>query len=56
MPGTVVGLYCAVGQRFEHLVSTCARAARETQAVFSRQAENLRPWLRLLNLGSEGAG
>jgi hypothetical protein len=30
MPGTVVGLYCAVVDRFDLLVSTRTIAARET--------------------------
>jgi hypothetical protein len=35
MPGTVVGLYCAVVARFELLVSTCMTRARETHAAFT---------------------
>ena len=37
MPGTVVGLYCAVGSRFDLLVSTYTTATRETQAVFNQR-------------------
>jgi hypothetical protein len=54
MPGTVVGLYCAVVERFDLLVSPRTMAARETQAVFNRRAESLRTWLGALNLGSGG--
>jgi hypothetical protein len=56
MPGTVVGLYCAVVEPFELLVSSRATAARETQAVFNRRAESLRTWLGALNLGSGRPG
>jgi len=52
MPGTAVGLYCAVVDRFDLLVPTRTMAARETQAVFHQRAESLRRWLRALNLGS----
>ena len=52
MPGPAVGLYCAVGQRFDLLVSTCTAAAGETQAVFNQRVESLRTWLGALNLGS----
>ena len=52
MPGTAVGLYCAVVERFDLLVSTCTTGARETQAVFNQRAESLRTWLGALNLGS----
>ena len=52
MPGSVVGLYCAVVERLDLLVSTCTTAARETQAVFNQRAESLRTWLGALNLGS----
>ena len=51
MPRAAVGLYCAVVERFAPLVSTCATAARETQAVFNPRAESLRTWLGALNLG-----
>ena len=46
MPGTAVGLYCAVVDRFDLLVPTRTMAARETQAVFNQRAESLRRWLR----------
>jgi hypothetical protein len=52
MPGTAVGLYCAVVERFDLWVSTCATAAPETQAAFNQRAESLRTWLGALNLGS----
>ena len=52
MPGTAVGLYCAVVDRFDLLVSTRMIAARETQAVFNQRAGSLRTWLGALNLGS----
>ena len=52
MPGTAVGLYCAVVERFDLLVSTRTIAARETQAVFNQRAGSLRTWLGALNLGS----
>jgi hypothetical protein len=51
MQGAAVGLYCAVVDRFDLLVSTRTIAARETLAVFDQRAENLRPWLGALNLG-----
>ena len=51
MPGAAVGLYCAVVDRFDLLVSTRTTAARETQAVFNQRAESLRTWLGALNLG-----
>jgi hypothetical protein len=47
-----VGLYCAVVERFNPLVSTRMIAARETQAVFDRLAEGLRTRLGALNLSS----
>jgi len=49
MPGTVVGLYCAVGSRFALLVSTYTTAARETQAISNERAEYLRTLLGALN-------
>lgn len=52
MPGFVVGLYCAVVERFDLLVSTRIIAARETQAVFNQRVESLRTWLGALNLSS----
>ena len=52
MPGTAVGLYCAVVERFDLLVSTCTTAARETQVVVNQRVESLRTWLGALNLGS----
>ncbi len=51
MPGAAVGLYCAVGHRFDLLVSTYTIAVRETQAVFSERAESLSTGLGALNLG-----
>jgi len=48
MPGTVVGLYCTVGSRFDLLVSTYTTAARETQAAFNARAEGLRRGLGAL--------
>ena len=51
MPGTAVGLYCAVGRLFGLLVSTCTTCARETQAAFNRRAERLRIGLGAPNLG-----
>jgi len=48
MPGTVVGLYCAVVERFDLLVSMCTMAARETRPVFNRRAGSLRTWLGAL--------
>jgi len=48
MPGDVVGLYCAVGYRFDLLVSTFTPVARETPEVFNQQAESLRTWLDAL--------
>ena len=45
MPGTAVGLYCAVVERFDLLVSTRTIAARETRAVFNQRAGSLRTWL-----------
>jgi hypothetical protein len=56
MPGTVVGLYCAVVERFELLASARTIAAQETQAVTNRRAECLRTWLGALNLGLGEAG
>ena len=53
MRRAAVGLYCAVVERFDLLVSTRTIAARETQAVFNQRAESLRTWLGALNLGSE---
>jgi hypothetical protein len=49
MPGTVVGLYCAVGSQFCLLASTYTTSARETQVVFNQRAEYLRLWLGALN-------
>jgi hypothetical protein len=51
MPGTDVGLYCALVERFDPLVSTCTTAARESQAAFNQGAGSLRTWLCALNLG-----
>ena len=56
MPDPVVGLYCAVVEWFDSLVSTRTMAARETQAVFNQGVEGLRTWLGALNLGSGEAG
>jgi hypothetical protein len=52
MPGNVVGLYCAVVDRFDLLVSARRTFARETQAVFNQRVESLRTGLGALNLGS----
>jgi hypothetical protein len=51
MQGGAVGLYCAVVERFDLLVSMRTLAARETQEVFNERAESLRTWLGALNLG-----
>jgi hypothetical protein len=53
MPGTVVGLYCAMVERFDLLVSTHEMAARKSRAVFNQRAETLSTGLGVLNLGSE---
>jgi len=42
MRGTVVGVYCAVVERFDLLVSTRTIAARESQAAFNPRVESLR--------------
>ena len=42
MPGIVVGLYCAVVEWFDLLVSTRTIAARESQAAFNLQVESPR--------------
>src|SRR5258708_37329147 len=52
MRRAAVGLYCAVVERFDLLVSTRTIAARETQAVFNQRADSLRTWLGALNPGS----
>lgn len=52
MPGSVVGLYCTVVERFGLLVATRTIAAREKQTVLNQRAERLRTWLTALNLGS----
>ena len=52
MPSVAVGLNCAVVRRFDLLVSTRTRAARETQAVFYQRVVRARPKLGALNLGS----
>ena len=46
-----VGLYCAVVDRFDVLVSTRTIAARESQVAFNQRAKRLRTWLGALNLG-----
>ena len=51
MQGATVGLYCAVVERFDLLVSTCKTAARKTRAVFNQRAESLPKWLGALNFG-----
>ena len=51
MPGAAVGLYCAVGYRFDLLVSTYTIAVCETQEVFNDRAESLSTGLGALNLG-----
>jgi len=56
MPGGAVGLYCAVGHRFNLLVSTRTIATRESQAVFNQWAERQGTWLGALNLGSVAGG
>ena len=55
MPGTGVGLYCAVVERFDLLVSTCTTGVRKTQAACNQRAEALLKGLGELNLGSEEA-
>lgn len=52
MPGAAVGMYCAVGYRFDLLVSTRTLAARESQAVLNHWAETQSTRLGALNLGS----
>ena len=51
-----VGLYCAVGYRFDLLVSARTISARESQAVFNQWAGRQGIWLGALNLGLVGAG
>jgi hypothetical protein len=51
MQGAAVGLYCAVVDLYDLLVSTRTIAAPESQAVFNQGAESVRAWLRALNLG-----
>ena len=52
MLGATVGLYCAVVERFDHLVSARTIAACESQAAFNQWAERPCTWLGTLNLGS----
>ena len=52
MQGIAVGLYCAVVDRLDLLVSTRPIAACEIQGVFNQRAGMLRKWLGALNLGS----
>ena len=53
MQGATVGLYCAVVERFDLLVSTRTTAARETRGGFNQWVESLRRWLGALNFGLE---
>ena len=54
MPGTAVGLYCAVVDRFELLVSTRVLVAHETKAGINHEAGNLRTWVVPLSHCSGG--
>jgi len=52
MRGVVVGLYCAVVDPFDPLVSVHLLTTRETLTVFDGRIGGPRTWLGTLNLGS----
>ncbi len=52
MRRAAVGLYCAVVDRGDLLVSNRAIAVRETRPVCTQRAGRIRTWLGHLNLGS----